>query len=408
MTPLSIVSALFHQHEVDADPDILKAWPTAYIMDNHGNVFTHKKLSAGGYATLLSKTLPERLKGLAPTFSEQVSHLPGGRIPLNMFSQVCSFFKKVMHDKGYSKASDTATSYRGSNEAMAHILWNTLTSQYEIGIPTQKVASASVDFKYDDVEEHHVIVVDVHSHNNMSAFWSPRDNKEDEKGVWFSGVVGTIDKGPTTNWRFSCNGEFRAFDFSTIFDGDFKDVAFDLEVPQTWMDKVSDYVAPSYSTNYRGSTGVGSGTYHRDTQQRNGWMSDYPDIDWKQWGFDDTEFGVRTTANKSQYNADITFIELRTALEDVFRELNSLGTAAAASGIYRPRIVLPRATLGQALLTMLESIPDADVEVLMMAMVKAMANTRRSAYVRKQIRVGIRKLDNELCKPFSHLRAASD
>lgn len=413
MKQLSIVSAIFTQAEVDADPKVLDPWAIAYVIDYQGNVFEHKKLASGGFATLKLKEAPERLKKLEPTFSEQISHLPGGKIPLHLFSQICSFFKKVMREKGHGQTTTTTATWRGSNEAMAHILWNKVSKQYEVGIPTQKVASASVDFAYDDVTDNHVIIIDVHSHNNMGAFWSTRDDKEDAKGVWYSGVVGTIDKGPSTNWRFSSNGEFRKVEFTDIYDGEFKDVNFDVEVPQAWMDKVSEYVytAPTYQQgSYLGNgysypnTGAYPGSPRRNAEDS--WVHrDYDSLEefyTEVWGKGNAPLANRGNPGiRSQgrgYRPDISFSDMRTELTDIISELATLGTAAETSGIWRPRITLANQVMGQALYTILESFGDSEMELLFTVLAKSVTNQRRSNFARRKVREQLRVLDEKMAK----------
>lgn len=396
MKQLSLVAALFNQNEVEAEPTVLDRWPTAYIIDNHGHIFLHRKLGAGGHVTLKAKDRPERLKDIGTTFSECINHLPGGKIPLDLFSQVCSFFKKVMKDKGYDKSTNmsAATGWRSSNEAMAHILWNNDTKKYEIGIPTQKVSTAAVDFSYDDVKENHVIVIDVHSHNNMGAFWSQRDDKEDAKGIWYSGVVGTIDKGPTTNWRFSMNGEFRSVKFEDIYDGTFDQVQFDLEVPDAWMDKVSQYTYSSTSLPAR--HWQDSGYQNKGTGARSWHRGDTDDLLYEEW-WKESGFGTAYTqsiASRGTGNyADITFTELRDEMRYHLEEVARLGHAASILNLYRPRISINKQDLGQALFTILESFSDENLDVLFAALEKTMVSHRRSKAAKYKSRKTFRSMD---------------
>lgn len=399
MKQLSLVAALFNQNEVEAEPTVLDRWPTAYIIDNHGHIFLHRKLGAGGHVTLKAKDRPERLKDIGTTFSECINHLPGGKIPLELFSQVCSFFKKVMKDKGYDKSTNmsASTGWRASNEAMAHILWNKDSQKYEIGIPTQKVSTAAVDFAYDDVQENHVIVIDVHSHNNMGAFWSQRDDKEDAKGIWYSGVVGTIDKGPTTNWRFSMNGEFRSVKFEDIYDGNFDQVQFDLEVPETWMEKVSQYSYTSTVPKVQHDSG-----YQNKWTGGRSWSRDAADDAlyeqwWRESGFGTTytqSIAARGTVNY----ADITFTELRDEMRYHLEEVARLGHAASIGNLYRPRISMNQQDLGQSLFTILESFSDENVEVLFAALEKTMCSHRRSKSTKLKVRKMLRKVDVSIDK----------
>lgn len=207
------------------DTNSLDVTPITYILANNLEVFQKTKTQAG-YVISKLNSVPEDIRSLCSDIKEEASHLPGGKIPSTMLSAILSFFLHVY------KTSD--------DEAMAHILWNTKTSSYEVGIPEQIVTKASVHYKFVDVEPHHIIIADIHSHNSMPAYWSSTDNSDDSAGVWFSGVVGTLDRIPTINWRFTDFGRFHEVEHEDIFDKEFGFIGNESKsFPIEWMDRVT-------------------------------------------------------------------------------------------------------------------------------------------------------------------------
>lgn len=58
--------------------------------------------------------------------------------------------------------------------------------------PTKVISASGVHLNYaaPDLEEGETLVLDLHSHGKHSAFFSEDDNRDDQFGVYFSGVVG--------------------------------------------------------------------------------------------------------------------------------------------------------------------------------------------------------------------------
>lgn len=219
-------SALVSEEVFLADND-LRGLQHIYVQANNMEIFHYAKTS-GGYSlhSLGSvKGLPKKIESIPSKLTQTFSHLPGGRIPLWLLSQILSFFMEY--------------ALKGSDEAVAHILWNTLTNEYEVGVPTQKVSSAAANFTYDDIKPHHIIVVDIHSHNYMSSFWSGTDDKDDAKGVWISGVFGNVGTNPSCNWRYSYLGKFQETNHDEIFDLPFSEVNLMAAYPTEWNDRVT-------------------------------------------------------------------------------------------------------------------------------------------------------------------------
>jgi hypothetical protein len=92
-----------------------------------------------------------------------------------------------------------------------------------------------------------IIICDIHSHNDMGAFFSATDNTDDKKNPWISGVFGKLSTDMQNKFRFNdgCGRHFEmkvedVFDFA-------KEPRFCT--PQAWLDQVeiSTYAAPKTS-----------------------------------------------------------------------------------------------------------------------------------------------------------------
>jgi len=109
-------------------------------------------------------------------------------------------------------------------------------SEYFMHIADQEVSGASVKFKRDpDLEQTHTLVLDIHSHNTMGAFFSGTDNA-DEKEARVYGVIGKLNQEwPEMKFRAGDgNGGWIELSVYDVFET--PDVA--VEFPTEWMEKV--------------------------------------------------------------------------------------------------------------------------------------------------------------------------
>ncbi|MGB9825979.1 MAG: Mov34/MPN/PAD-1 family protein [Desulfofundulus sp.] len=106
------------------------------------------------------------------------------KINVSLLMKIISFFR-------------TVNRHFGGVEALAYIFWSTSEKQYYVYCPVQTVSGISIDVVYDQELymklEEDVLVMEIHSHHNMNAFFSAVDD-EYEKATRFYGVVGKIDK----------------------------------------------------------------------------------------------------------------------------------------------------------------------------------------------------------------------
>ena len=84
---------------------------------------------------------------------------------------------------------------------------------YHFHIPIQEREGGSVAY-----ERGGNVVLDLHSHAKMGAWFSSKDN-EDEKGPKVYGVVGQLDKTPIVKLRLGVYGYFIPLTWPEVFDG---------------------------------------------------------------------------------------------------------------------------------------------------------------------------------------------
>jgi PRTRC genetic system protein A len=158
----------------------------------------------------------QKVPGLEPVKQGLRMKLP--KIPLQILLQIISFFKDV--------------NMRYGTEAMIQIFWDRQKKEYFAFCPKQEVGGASVDFKRDEEKEkRYLLVADMHSHNEMSAFFSGTDDR-DEKETRLFGVIGNIrDPLPDIQFRVSSGNGSVEVPLEDIFD-------LRQEYPKSWFKQI--------------------------------------------------------------------------------------------------------------------------------------------------------------------------
>jgi len=122
------------------------------------------------------------------------------KIPAELFYQIVGFFRK--HD----------------SEVYAQIFWSREEKKYYVFIPEQCVSQASIEVKNDYVKEQtDLLVLEVHSHNRMGAFFSSIDNS-DEKRLCIYGVISFKSDNIISMWRLKCGDDLIELQFDEIFE----------------------------------------------------------------------------------------------------------------------------------------------------------------------------------------------
>lgn len=153
-----------------------------YVFDRNGIFYFKKTRSA-----IVGKKISNfGMLGLPVLFNQEaIVHNLIPKIPYSMYLQILSFFRKVM------KVHNNA-------EAYCQIYWDLEEKKHLFHVPKQKVSGAAVKYNPEenlDVKnfERYVHVFECHSHNNMGAFWSGTDNKDENETRYF-GVFGQLGK----------------------------------------------------------------------------------------------------------------------------------------------------------------------------------------------------------------------
>lgn len=203
-------------------------FPFKYILESDGTITYNTKLSAGRY--ILSKEAQIKGLGTNPKVAAPKAEFQplayGNKIPGDFFYQIRQFFLDVM-SMGAS----------GKYEAQTFIVWNETRKDYRIIIPEQKVSAAAVSYDIQDLlAEDDIIICDIHSHNDMGAFFSGTDDRDDRKNPWISGVFGKLSTQMENKFRFN-DGSGRHFEMKAEDVFDFEDARF--QTPKEWLAQVT-------------------------------------------------------------------------------------------------------------------------------------------------------------------------
>lgn len=204
------------------------------VLANDGKLYRYHRYA--GERELLTKIAETPIRFVDKTqLVERRQIVPGGvRVPMQLLKDIENFFRAFM-----IKNVTSAAGYRpghGDYEAMALILYNLDTQQYRVSIPTQKVSKASVTYDIDDKADNEIVVVDIHSHNSMGAFFSGVDDRDDRSGAWVTGVLGKLDQPEFASvWRFNAGATKVQLTIADIFE---TPTITANPVDQAWMDKV--------------------------------------------------------------------------------------------------------------------------------------------------------------------------
>lgn len=98
-------------------------------------------------------------------------------------------------------------------EQMYHLHW--LNESWQVSVPNQVGTTGRVSYRGGDEQS---IVLDLHSHHQMAADFSPIDNR-DEQGLRFYAVIGRIYDRPEIRLRLGVWGDFVELPLTTLFQG---------------------------------------------------------------------------------------------------------------------------------------------------------------------------------------------
>jgi PRTRC genetic system protein A len=214
---------------------IAQGFKEIYIIGTEGIMKHHVLRGENRFVRLKVDKIPNFAE---VKIAEALNFLPAGKIPYELYEQVLGFFRKVM------------VMQNSEVEAMIHILWNK-EQGYHLGVPPQTVSKASVSYDWSYIPAGTSIIVDIHSHNTMGAFFSGTDNNDDRNNISFSGVFGHLkNREPQTIWRFNYFAQKFDAKVENLFD---LPVLPETEVPAEWLDQIK---IKTYTNHYAG-TGMG-------------------------------------------------------------------------------------------------------------------------------------------------------
>lgn len=142
------------------------------------------------------------------------------KVPYEMLAQIISFFRSYVTEDS-------------ELEAMVYVYWSAEENEYFAYAPKQTVTKDSIDTTLPDLDEEKLtLVMEIHSHNTMKAFFSLTDNA-DEKATRLYTVIGRLDKlFPDLKTRASVGGKFIDIPPAEVFE------MAQEPYPQKWRDMV--------------------------------------------------------------------------------------------------------------------------------------------------------------------------
>lgn len=152
------------------------------------------------------------------------------------------------------------------SEVYCAIVWDKIKKDFFIHVPKQEVSAATIN--YTNTPEIYaspdlVVVMDIHSHVNMSAFFSGTDLK-DEMGTRYFGVIGKIDnEKPEMVVRAASNGKEVKLQITDIFTPGSVHPDSNYEVPQADYANITEF-APVFTGKTYGATTGGYGGWDGD------------------------------------------------------------------------------------------------------------------------------------------------
>lgn len=162
------------------------------------------------------------------------------KIPYSIYRTIINFFKEI--EKKYSA------------EVMVEIWWDKTKKEYFVHCPEQTITEMSVDYKKSkelSLNNNYILVMDIHSHNLMPAFFSTIDDK-DEKETRFYGVIGALHRSkPEYEFRMGVRGQFKTVELFELFDKNITSIKKDT-FPKEWLDqiKISKISLSSFNRGY--------------------------------------------------------------------------------------------------------------------------------------------------------------
>lgn len=176
--------------------------PVYHFRDQQGRVFEIRRTQTGLFAV--------PIEGSSHTETRFVLFVP--KVPVSILAEIVQVFQS-----------------EPGCEHLAYILWDR-ESGYFVHWPKQSATAMSVEAEGYQEAEDRFVVMQIHSHGTMQAFFSAQDDIDEIRSGLY-GVVGRCDKPfPTIVCRYSCGGKYVLVNPNDVFAEEVGDVV----TPQ-WM-----------------------------------------------------------------------------------------------------------------------------------------------------------------------------
>lgn len=209
----------------------------------------------------------EKIVGLQSQIEEGLE-LAIPEIPGSILSTTIDFFRAVYQE-------------RNGSEAFLQIFYNQEEQEYFLHCPPQQVSGMMVAFERNpELEASNTLVMDIHSHNSMPAFFSNIDNA-DEKEDRLYGVVGFLHQRiPQMEFRMGIAGRFVTLSGQDLFGSPEAPTSW----PKEWMERCE--CAPMRQhKEWESDLGRNKHQYFRRRNRKESWGSEWEQIftDAGQW-----------------------------------------------------------------------------------------------------------------------------
>ena len=164
--------------------------PICYIPSQNGQIYEMRRNEIGTFIAPARKIA--ELDIVRAGFHMNLPRLPAAKL-----SEIVSFFRRVCVEN------------RFRIEALVNVYWDREEQQYILHVPKQRATAFSVETDLADCpdESRYLHVMEVHSHNMMSARFSKTDDA-DEQATRLYMVIGRLDRYyPEIRCRFACGGQ---------------------------------------------------------------------------------------------------------------------------------------------------------------------------------------------------------
>ena len=166
------------------------AAPICYIPSHNGQIYEMRRNEIGTFIAPVSQIA--ELDIIRAGFHMNLPRLPAAKL-----AEIVSFFRRVCAE------------HHSHMEALVNVYWDHAEQKYLLHVPKQHATAVSVETDLADRpdESRYLHVMEVHSHNMMSARFSKVDD-QDEQATRLYMVIGRLDRYyPEIRCRFACGGQ---------------------------------------------------------------------------------------------------------------------------------------------------------------------------------------------------------